>query len=284
MTLATIKLTAAVLLGSAALALPAQAISETTAPAPSVTAENAGLYEHHWNPSSVGVGAGASVQFSNPTAVPHGIRWIATPGGANPACAAGVPVAGGTSSSGTGWSGSCTFTAAGTYTYYCTVHGAAMSGTIVVGGPPTTPAPPPTLPPSYPEPTPGPSPGPAPAPGSPGAPHTSALSALRVHQGDHGSAVRGSLDVSAAGGGERLEVELLAASAALAARSAATARVGLLVRSHVAAGTVAFTVGLDRRARSALRRRGHLVVTVRTLLGPAGGGPAALARRLSLSR
>src|SRR3954453_210905 len=77
------------LLGAAVVVLPAVAGSET-APA-SVTAVNSeGAYKgHYWSPSTVTVGSGGVVTFSNPSSeVSHGLEW--TGGPAAPTCS-GVP-------------------------------------------------------------------------------------------------------------------------------------------------------------------------------------------------
>jgi plastocyanin len=124
---------AVVLLGTLLVALPAFASSETSS---TVTAENIGGFygeEHRWTPSPVTVSTVGGVTLSNPTEIRHGVRWITAP--APPNCDSGVPVGVSETASGTKWSGTCKFTQAGTYTYYCTVHGAAMSGTITVRDP-----------------------------------------------------------------------------------------------------------------------------------------------------
>jgi plastocyanin len=125
----------AVLVGMLVAVLPAVASSETS---PTVTAENIGGFygeEHRWTPSQVTVSTVGGVTLSNPTEVKHGVHWISPP--STPTCDSGVPVGTTETASGTKWSGTCKFTQAGTYTYYCTVHGAAMSGTITVKTPGT---------------------------------------------------------------------------------------------------------------------------------------------------
>jgi plastocyanin len=114
--------------------LPSLASSATTASVEALN-EGSGLYgeTHRWSPSQVAVTtSGGKVTFANHSmAVPHGIVWQSTP--ATPACEEGegkVPV--GKTHSATNWSGACTFTQEGTYTYYCSVHGLAMSGTVYV--------------------------------------------------------------------------------------------------------------------------------------------------------
>jgi plastocyanin len=128
------------LLTSLALAvagLPAVASSA----GPSIVATNtpgSGLYseEHHaWTPPQVSVGTGGTVTLSNSSEVPHGIEWRSA---LKPTCEEGagkVPVGTTPAASGTKWTGTCTFSQAGTYTFYCTVHGPEMTGTITVRNP-----------------------------------------------------------------------------------------------------------------------------------------------------
>lgn len=111
--------------------LPAVANSEPL----TVEAVNEGLYSHHWAHAQQTVLAGESVTFANSTSVPHGVEWRST---VKPTCEEGegkVPVGSTPAASGTKWSGKCTFSQPGTYTFYCTVHGAEMSGTITVTNP-----------------------------------------------------------------------------------------------------------------------------------------------------
>jgi hypothetical protein len=95
----------------------------------------------------------------------------------------------------------------------------------------------------------------------------------------HGSSVRGSLDVSQTGAGGRLEVDLLAKSASLAAvRRSAPVRVGRLVRASVSAGKVSFAVALSARGKSALRRHHRMSLTVKITLTPTQGAAATITR------
>jgi plastocyanin len=119
-----------------------------------------------------------------------------------------------------------------------------------------------------------------PAEPSPGAPIAGSPS-LRSAQ--HGSSVRGSLDVTQAGSGGRLEVDLLARSASLAAvRRSAPVRVGRLVRAPVSAGRVSFSVALTARGKNALRRHRRLVLTVKIALKPIHGTTASVTRSVTL--
>jgi plastocyanin len=93
---------------------------------------------------------------------------------------------------------------------------------------------------------------------------------LRADQ--HGSTVRGSVDISPTGAGGRLEVDLLAKAASLAKtpRSGAV-RVGRLVRAPVSAGRLSFSVQLTLRAKHALMRHRHLALSVKITLTPPNG-------------
>jgi plastocyanin len=281
---------AALLGASMAAILPAVAGGDA---GPTITAVNgSGLYaEHSWSPSALTVGEGASVAVSNPTTVPHGVRWVSGP--ATPSCSSGVPVGTSETASGTQWSGSCTFAQAGSYRFYCTVHGAAMSATVTVGTagsgqpspPPTTTAPTGQTPPGGtgaggPSGTTGAG---EPAAGLAGSPFAGGTGALKLARTQHSSAVRGSLAVSRAGAGGKLEVELRAKAASLARSGRArTVLVGALERGGLSAGTVRFTVPLRVKARRALKRKGRLALMVEVKLTPAGGRAAKLERAVLL--
>ncbi|HEY1450172.1 MAG TPA: plastocyanin/azurin family copper-binding protein [Solirubrobacteraceae bacterium] len=282
--------TAIAALTAAAVVLPAAAGSETS---PTVTAVNGtGIYAeqtHSWLPAHVTVGEGANVTFSNPTTVPHGVDWISTPGGA-PSCS-GVPVGTSEASSAPEWSGSCTFTQPGTYVFYCTVHKAAMSGTITVeppasGAPATGPIP--TTPT-----------GSAPAgggagsgqqeqagvPSLKGSPFVAGAGSVTLTANRRGTSLHGSVDVSAAGTGGRLQVDVLARTDALGLPGRAKRlRVGHLERASLPAGRVPFSVALDARARRALTRRGRLPLSVQLTLTAQGAARATVTRAITLRR
>lgn len=288
---------AAAVLGVLAVILPAVAGSETS---PTITAVNGpGMPpSHSWSPPQATVGEGGSVAFNNPTAVPHGVEWVSVP--ATPVCS-GVPVGTTEAASGTGWSGNCTFTRPGTYSFYCTVHGAAMSGTITVsaaaGEPPVTTT---TTTTTTPPPGSTGSGGSGSGSGGSGQPGTTgagggapgvgsspfaggAAQALKLKAQQRGNAVRGSLAVSSAGAHGRLEVDVLSKAASLARGGhSSTVRVGNLERGSLAAGTVRFAVALNARAKRALARRGHLALTVEITLTPPGGRAAKLERNVVL--
>jgi plastocyanin len=279
-------LTAVALLGASVVTLPAVAGSETS---PTINAENkpgSGIYleeRHAWNPPSATIAAGGAVAIANQTEVPHGVRWVS--GASTPSCS-GIPVGTTAEASGTKWSGTCTFSQPGTYTFYCTVHGAEMSGTITVSGAGTVTPTQPTTPTGGPFTTPSnplgePSSGTGSQPGSPLA--GSAVTAVRFPSRQHGKAVHGSVVVSATGAGGRLEIDLLARSASLvSAGHAAPVRVGRIVRSSLTAGTARFSILLNRRARAALERKGRLALSVKLVIKPTSGAAMSVTRGVVL--
>jgi plastocyanin len=148
-------------LGTVAAVLPAMASSETT---PTVEAKDGGgIYgePHSWAPAQATIAQGASVTFSTgSSSAPHGVVWTSS---VKPSCASTVPV--GENNYNEHWSGSCTFSQPGTYTFHCSVHPTEMTGTITVtaagvttttmtGTP--TPTPTPSTPGTTPSPTPKP--------------------------------------------------------------------------------------------------------------------------------
>jgi plastocyanin len=263
------------LLGAAVVVLPSVASSET----PTINAVNVpgkGLYEetHYWSPSTAEVYASGGVIFQNTSAsVQHGVEWTGGPEAPN---CPGVPIKKGETS----WKGTCTFTHPGVYPFRCVVHPTEMTGSITVnangtttttttgtgtgtqtstaGGGPSTGTATPTGSSSQ---------------GGSGSPLAgSTTGAVRLSVNQHGKSVRGSVAISPAGVGARLEVDLLAKSASLAG-AGHPVRVGRLVRSSLPAGKVSFSVPLNARARGALRRRGHLALSVRlTIRTPSGQG------------
>lgn len=136
------------------------------------------------------------------------------------------------------------------------------------------------------EPTPTPTPAPGPISPEPEiAPPIGPLveGSLKLTAPRRGSSVRGSVEVSNAGAGGRLEIDLIAGSASLAAaHRSGPVRVGRFVRASVSAGRVSFSVGLNARARSALRRRHRLALTVKIALVPTHGATVAIARSVAL--
>jgi hypothetical protein len=231
---------------------------------------------------SVTIASGGTVTF-----IDHGekanIAWMGTP----PTCEPSVPVS--PTPPKTGWEGKCTFQNSGTYKFVSStlfnVQGVAnyTEYEIVVEGAatgttPTTPSSPggggtTTSPPS-------PAGGgsrPGVAPGSPlvGSPS----GAIKLARTQHGSSVRGSVKLSQAGVGGRLEVGLFAAGASPAkAGHSPQVRVGRLVRLSLHAGTTSFTVPLNAKGKAALRRRRRLTLTVKITLTPLHGAAVTVTR------
>jgi plastocyanin len=279
-----VALVVTAVLGVATAALPALAGSETL---PAVEAVNVGggIYgeEHHWSPAQVSVAAGGTVSLSNPSEVKHGVEWVGGP--STPSCTAGVPVGASAAASGVKWSGSCTFATAGVYTFYCTVHGAAMSARVTVGevGGTTTTSTTPTSPGTG-------SGGSAPAPEAGGAPvmtplgssgsllSASAARAIKLAPGARAATIRGTVGLSALAAGGHLEVQ------ALVRRGSRLVRVGRLERSRLRAGSVSFTLPLDAGAARSLRAHHRLAVTVRLALVPLQGQTLRITRSLVLHR
>jgi plastocyanin len=116
-------------------------------------------------------------------------------------------------------------------------------------------------------------------------PSQAPLVKLSLAGSQHGTSVRGSVTVAAAGAGGRLEVELLAKGASIAGEHAASqVRVGSLARSSVKAGKVFFTVGLDAAGRRALRRHHSLTLTVKVALTPVHGKAGVVRHSVVLHR
>ena len=205
----------AAVLGAAVVVLPAIAASET---GQTITAENlgGGIYKRN-APLDARRGSRSSgrrrVTLSNPTEVKHGVEWVSAP--AAPTCTSGVPVGNTEAASNTKWSGTCAFTTPGVYIFYCTVHHAAMTGRVTVAANGITTTTTTTTPTSTTTTTAATTPGesPASATGTPGSPLAgSAANAVKLPLKQHGKSVRGSVAVSPAGAGGRLEVDLLARS------------------------------------------------------------------------
>jgi hypothetical protein len=113
-------------------------------------------------------------------------------------------------------------------------------------------------------------------------PNSPLAGAPTLRSSQRGGSVKGSLDITTAGAGDRLEVDVFARSASLAKTGRSTpVRVGRFVRSSVAAGKVPFVVKLNARARKALRRHHRLALTVKIVLTPFYGEPTTLTRSVT---
>ncbi len=284
----------AALAGAAVVVLPA--LAATTSEAKLEVNEN--CVENDWpcwavpgsgskpTPASrVTIAAGGEVTFTDNTGTKANIAWM----GSAPACSPGVPVS--PTSPQTPWEGKCRFEQPGTYTfesstlfnggpgenytrYEIVVESAAGGTTPTTTTTYTTPTTTQTTPTSTP---------PSGSSQGNGSPLDGGSSAIKVAASQRGSTVRGSIGVSPAGSGGRLELSVFAAGASLArAGASAQVRVGRLRRSSVRAGTFSFSVPLSPRAKASLRRRRHLALTVRITLTPLHGAAVTLTRRVVL--
>lgn len=89
---------------------------------PPPSQETIRVEDSQFNPSSVTVTTGTTVTWNWTGGLPHNVTWVA----------AGAPAPSPTQTNGTYQR---TFSAAGTYGYYCTIHGtpsAGMAGTVTV--------------------------------------------------------------------------------------------------------------------------------------------------------
>jgi hypothetical protein len=245
------------------------------------------------------IAQGGVVTFVDNTGVAASLAWTGTA----PTCSASVPVS--PAAAKAGWEGTCTFEAPGHYKFESTtLYAAYTKYEIVVQAPAstststttagttttgttTTGATTGSTTPSYGSSGGSEQPGePAAAGGASGAPLiASGPAAVELGAIRHGRALRGSLDLTPAAAGSRLEVELLATRASLAsAAGSARVRVGRLARSSLPAGVSTFTVALNAAARHALQVRGRLALSVEIVLSPAHGAPLRLERSVVVRR
>jgi hypothetical protein len=102
---------------------------------------------------------------------------------------------------------------------------------------------------------------------------------VKVAKSQRGGSVKGSINLSSAAAGGRLEVDVLAQSASLAKTKHGTrVRVGRYVRGSLSAGRLSFSVKLNAKARRALERHHKLALTVEIVLAPAGGKALTITR------
>jgi plastocyanin len=270
-----------VVIAACALApAPALAYGQGGAPTTaSVTAMDSGSgagEQHAWSGGDVTLAAGGTVTFSYPSGnSTHNVVFTdAQPSSctqtAGPDTGPVPPLP--ARATAPGWAGTCTFTAPGRYAFACSIH-TNMTGVVTVVGAEATPIPTPSPPP-------GASPTPAPTPtGSLPVLQTTLQGAVSLARTQRGTRVRGTVDVKAAG--SRLEVSLWAPRRTIAGHRGSALRIGRTVTT-AKAGRNAFSVAIDRQARSALRRHRRLTVTVRFALTPPGGRPLAYSSAVRL--
>ncbi len=234
-------------------------------------------------PAQLAVTPGGSVGFAYPSGASHHFPILHS-GPAAPSCS-GLPAS--AASAGPGWSGSCTFSQAGTYVFYCGVHGAAMQATVYVNADGTLPAqttttgttttattPVYTYPPA-PDPPTTPAGSQTSAPSStgaaaPAAPSAAAAGALSVRASQRGPSVSATLRVALAGA--TVDAELRRGRSV----------VGRLVRRGLAAGVVRFAVALGRSGAAQLRRAHTLRLTLTALVQAPGATDARLRHAVTL--
>lgn len=217
---------------------------------------------------SMTIASGGTVTFIDHASTAAAVVWM----GSAPACT-GVPT-----SAMAGWEGKCKFEQPGTYkfesstlwpeyTKYEIVVEGATTGTTPTTTTTTTPT---TTTPTAPT---------TPIEPGHGSPLEGGSKALKLAGSQHGSTVHGSIKVSQAGSGGRLEVGLFAAGASLAkAGHPAQMRIGRLVRSSLKAGNVPFSVPLTAKGKAALRRNRRLALTVKITLTPLHGAAVTITR------
>ncbi len=226
------------------------------------------------------IASGGTVTFVDQKTAAN-IAWTGTA----PTCEPSVPVA--PAAPKTGWEGKCTFATAGTYhfesstlfkektvytnidytKYEIVVEGSTTTtGTTGTTGTTTTPTMTTT------------------SPASPESPLAGSESqAVKVAKSQRGGSVKGSIDLSKAAAGDRLEVDLLTRSASLAkAKHSTRVRVGRYTRSSLSAGKLSFAAKLNAKARRAIKRHHRLALTVEIVLTRAGGEALTITRSVTL--
>jgi plastocyanin len=275
----------AAVLGAAVAIVPAPALA--AAPSEAKLEVNENCVENNWpcwaTPGSgqpaakVTIASGGSVTFADDKTAAN-IAWTGTA----PACEPSVPVA--PAASKTGWEGKCTFATPGTYKFESsTLWFEYTKYEVVVEGSTAAPSPGPTGESgSKGASTPGGGTS-SPTPAGGEAPSGSPLSgAPTISSSQHGATVKGSLQISKAGAGDRLVVELVATTASLASAGRSTQVVGRSISASVNAGQQSFSVKLDAKAKRTLKRRHRLALKLRITLTPQHGAAVTVTRGVVL--
>jgi hypothetical protein len=226
--------------------------------------------------AKVTIASGGSVMYADSKTAAN-LAWSGTA----PTCESSVPVA--PAAPKTAWEGKCTFATPGTYKfesstlwpeytkYEVVVEGstsAPPTGTTGEGG-------------SKGDSTPG-TTTPSPTPGSESPTGSPLSGAPTIHSSQRGTTVKGSLQITKAGAGDRLEVDILATAASLAKAGHTTQVVGRFVSASVSAGRQSFSVKLNATARRALKRHHRLALKVKITLTPAYGEAVSITRSMTV--
>jgi hypothetical protein len=222
---------------------------------------------------SVTIASGGTITFIDHASTAAAVVWM----GSAPACT-GVPT-----SAMAGWEGKCTFATPGTYKFESSTlfkdysHDYTKYEVVVEGSTTTTGATGTTGTTTTPTMT-------TTSPASPESPLAGSESqAVKVAKSQHGGSVKGSINLSKAAAGDRLEVDLLTQSASLAkAKHSTRVRVGRYVHSSLSAGKLSFAVKLNAKARRAIRRHHRLALTVEVVLTPASGQALTITRSVTV--
>lgn len=245
----------AALAGGAGLAVVVASAGAEQPTTASITAKDPYSFDNGSGGNSVSIAKDGTVTFSYPSGA--SLHSVVFDGG-TPSCT-DLPA----SPSSAPWSGSCTFTAYGTYAFHCGLHG-FMTGKVEVPDPnaPTTGTTSPTE-------TGGTPPGGGDPPGG-GTPGGEVLTApaVKVARSQRGTVVRGSVTTPA--GPSAIAVTALVVRNRLASR-ARLVKVGSVKKRSAGTGRTAFAVRVNRAARRALHRRHRLAVTVRIAVTPDAG-------------
>ena len=229
--------------------------------------------------SRVTIAAGGEVKFADHASAAATVSWTSSA----PVCS-GIPA-----SAMTAWEGACKFEQPGTYKfesptlfndgainytkYEIVVEGATTGTTTTTTGTSTTTTTAPTSTTTT-----------ASEPSrSSGSPLEGGSGSLALARHQRGSTVHGSVEVSQAGSGGRLEVGLFAAGASLAKTAhRAQVRVGRFARSSLKAGSLSFSVPLTPKGKTSLRRHRRLALTVKITLTPTHGAVVRITRGVVL--
>jgi plastocyanin len=245
--------------------------------------------------TTAGIAIGGTVTFTSSSVETHNVDFDAA-GQGGVSC---QQTSGGTASSALrfpnsptdgSWSGVCTFTRAGTYSFMCDEH-AGMTGTVVVGdpsAPPGTTAPTPTTttptgtipsgvtPTTTTAATTTPTAERMPAPSSAQTPTADATAlSVRVKLVQRGSSVRGTISGARSSARARITLTARRGALGLTGKAATAVSVGGIGVRTTANGTLAFVVKLDAKARAALATRRRLPVTLLVSAPTVAGAAAA---------